>query len=273
MANEIGYPFQRVSSNPLETDRSVNTITQRDAIPSGIRWRGMLVHVVSEDTTYELRGGLLNTNWAETGGKDLTATHFRGNFDATAIDPSLDNSSGVIGDEYKVINGGVDVDFGSGDIRLNTGDIIIFHNNEWRVKVSNAGSSNKQPYFEATEGQTVFNVDASADNIDVWVGGVYQIETQDYNRVSGTVTLVPPYTLSAGDRVVYRTYSNESSIEPFTATASQTVFTLTNTPRTVDVHVGGVYQIQGQDYNISENIITFTYGLASGDKVTVRKFR
>lgn len=205
MPNEIGYSFARVSTNPIETDRQVNTITLRDAIPSGKRWEGMLVYVISEQTTYELKGGILNTDWAEIGGTDTTATHYRGEFDATALDPAIDNSNGVQGDEYKVINGGVNVDFGAGDVFLETGDIIIFHNSLWGVKVSpNYGSSYLVPYQLATAGQTVIPVDAEFVNVSLTINRVPQVKDVDFTFTSGTITML--YALTEDDLIDVRGY-------------------------------------------------------------------
>lgn len=133
--------------------------------------------------------------------------------------------------------------------------------------------SDKKPYQIATEGQSVFNVDPNADNIDVWVGSHYQIEGRDYNRVAGVVTLIAPYVLTAGDIFSYRTYSSDSTTEQFEATEGQTVFTLSSIARSNEIHVNALYQIEGLHYNISGNTLTFTYPLTEDDIVTRRKFR
>jgi len=125
--------------------------------------------------------------------------------------------------------------------------------------------------IEATDGQIIFNVNAIADNIDVWIGSDYQVEGVDYTRVAGIVTMTNPVTL--GDIFTYRTFSSDSTKEPFVATEGQTVFELSNNTRNVDVFVNGLYQIEIRDYTKSENFITFEYGLTAGDNVTVRKYR
>lgn len=131
--------------------------------------------------------------------------------------------------------------------------------------------SDKKPYQVATEGQTIFNVDANADNIDVWIGSHYQREGIDFTRVAGIVEM--DYALTAGDIFSYRTYSSDSTTEQFTATDGQDEFTLSSISRSNEIHVGSMYQIEGLHYNISENILTFTYMLSEGDIVTSRKFR
>lgn len=131
--------------------------------------------------------------------------------------------------------------------------------------------SDKKPYQIATEGQVVFNVDPTADNIDVWIGSHYQVEGRDFNRVAGIATMT--YALTAGDVFSYRTYSSDSTTEQFEATEGQTVFTLSSISRSNEIHVNALYQIEGLHYNISGNTLTFTYPLTEDDIVTRRKFR
>lgn len=133
------------------------------------------------------------------------------------------------------------------------------------------GGSEKPPYELATDGQTEILIDASADNVDVWINQVMQTETIDYNRLAGVVTMT--YALSENDSIVHRTYTSESVKEIFTADDLDTTVTLTSSPRSVDIWVNGVYQIEDIAYTISGNIITFTYSLSDGDYITVRKHR
>lgn len=69
MPENISSQFNRVYGFPIETHRSVSTILERDNIPGGVRWEGMLVYVsqAGEKRTYELRGGLTNEFWIEIG--------------------------------------------------------------------------------------------------------------------------------------------------------------------------------------------------------------
>jgi hypothetical protein len=43
--------------------RSVADLTERDAISDARRKEGMLVYVITTDTTYQLYGGITNSNW------------------------------------------------------------------------------------------------------------------------------------------------------------------------------------------------------------------
>jgi len=63
MPQDIISQFTRKYNAPIETARAVTSIALRDSILSSIRWAGMLVYVVNEQTTYELRGGIDNTDW------------------------------------------------------------------------------------------------------------------------------------------------------------------------------------------------------------------
>lgn len=65
MPQEIISQFDRKISFPLETFRQTSTINERDAIPSGIRWEGMLVYDLQTGTTYQLQGGIANSNWED----------------------------------------------------------------------------------------------------------------------------------------------------------------------------------------------------------------
>lgn len=65
MPENISSQFNRVYALPIETYRSVNSISNRNSIPGGVRWEGMHVYVAQagEQKTYELRGGLTNDFW------------------------------------------------------------------------------------------------------------------------------------------------------------------------------------------------------------------
>jgi len=63
MPSDLGYQFDRLFSKPIETNRQVQTINERDEIDENKRWEGMLVYVTSDESTYELRGGVSNAYW------------------------------------------------------------------------------------------------------------------------------------------------------------------------------------------------------------------
>jgi hypothetical protein len=63
MADSIISQFRREYNAPIETERQVQNIVDRDNINTSRRWQGMLVHVISENTTYSLGVALDNTAW------------------------------------------------------------------------------------------------------------------------------------------------------------------------------------------------------------------
>lgn len=94
-----------------------------------------------------------------------------------------------------------------GDWYIRNGTSIYQYNGSQWVPILNPivyAFSEKDPYFEATEGQTEFFIDADTVNVDIWVGGTYQVEGQDYTRDEDTITMT--YGLTAGDRVTVRQY-------------------------------------------------------------------
>lgn len=67
MGINVASSFTRNAPVPLDDATVVADLTARDAIASGVRYEGMEVYVVSEETNYQLRGGIANGNWEESG--------------------------------------------------------------------------------------------------------------------------------------------------------------------------------------------------------------
>src|SRR3972149_5085249 len=86
MAETIISQLDRAFANPLETNRQVNFISDRDAISALTRWEGMQVYVKSELTTFELRGGILNEHWIDISGVDSANYTPTGGYTGTAQD-------------------------------------------------------------------------------------------------------------------------------------------------------------------------------------------
>lgn len=63
-----GANFTRGAAIPLDDSFIMADLTARDAIQAGIRYEGMLVYVTSEQTMFQLQGGIDNVNWTEAGG-------------------------------------------------------------------------------------------------------------------------------------------------------------------------------------------------------------
>lgn len=70
MPEELGYQFDRVFGQPIERYRQVSTVAERDAIPTGKRWEGMLCYVTGESIDYQLSGGTDNSNWKDSNASD-----------------------------------------------------------------------------------------------------------------------------------------------------------------------------------------------------------
>lgn len=63
-----GANFTRGAAIPLDDTMTTATTTTRDAIVSGVRFQGMCVFVIADTKTYQLKAGILNTDWVEYGG-------------------------------------------------------------------------------------------------------------------------------------------------------------------------------------------------------------
>jgi len=79
MANKTGYQLERTFNRPLERYRTVTSITDRDAIPNGIRYKGMMCYVDGENKDYQLLGGVTNEDWTSVSADGL----FNKDFDTT----------------------------------------------------------------------------------------------------------------------------------------------------------------------------------------------
>ena len=93
MGIEVASSFTRKAAVPLDDAFAVNDLTARDAIISGVRFEGMLCYVKSDQTMYQLKGGITNSHWAEAGGSagaNLIRNKFSGNGSTTAFTLSID---------------------------------------------------------------------------------------------------------------------------------------------------------------------------------------
>lgn len=55
--------FDMKLAGPIEVKMQVQSLNDRNSIRTDERWRGMQVHVVEENTTFILIGGIDNTYW------------------------------------------------------------------------------------------------------------------------------------------------------------------------------------------------------------------
>lgn len=85
---QLGFPFERTTASPIDFYAKVADITARDAIPSGIRFQGMVVFCVSDTKTYQLKAGITNSDWVEYGsgsGSAPIVDKFNGDGSTTAF--------------------------------------------------------------------------------------------------------------------------------------------------------------------------------------------
>lgn len=72
----MAIPFEdsinRTTNAPRWTDEKVADVTARDALSATLRYEGMSVYVVSVAKTYQLQGGIANSDWKEFGGASIT---------------------------------------------------------------------------------------------------------------------------------------------------------------------------------------------------------
>lgn len=70
MAVTIIDPYDAQMPFPIDLRFRRNSIEDRDAMPSNIRWEGMPVYVMNEEAWFYLKGGLTNEFWEPWGAGD-----------------------------------------------------------------------------------------------------------------------------------------------------------------------------------------------------------
>lgn len=68
MGITLASNFDVNAALPLDSRMIAADATARDAIIAGVRYEGMLVYVVADQTMYQLQGGITNGDWAAAGG-------------------------------------------------------------------------------------------------------------------------------------------------------------------------------------------------------------
>lgn len=74
MAINLASSFGMNAALPLDDRTVVATTVARDAIVAGKRYEGMMVYVTATQVTYQLKGGILNANWAPIADLDTDGT-------------------------------------------------------------------------------------------------------------------------------------------------------------------------------------------------------
>ena len=68
MAYPVADSFGRTTASPRFADEVFDTLAERDAYASGLRYEGLLVYVKEDETSYRLKGGTDNADWVIDGG-------------------------------------------------------------------------------------------------------------------------------------------------------------------------------------------------------------
>jgi len=68
MAIELNDGFRIGSNIPVDSRYVLATLADRDALDPLVRYIGLATHVLEDETTYRLIGGIDNANWEEDGG-------------------------------------------------------------------------------------------------------------------------------------------------------------------------------------------------------------
>lgn len=68
MAIFLSSQFRELAGLPIEEKMVMIDLTARDAIPTIERYDGLFSYVVAEQKTYQLQGGITNSDWVEIGG-------------------------------------------------------------------------------------------------------------------------------------------------------------------------------------------------------------
>ena len=161
MGIKVTSNFDEQASLPLDSRTVQLNITNRNNIPSSIRYEGMVVYVIDDKKTYQLVNGITNTDWVEFGSSDiiddgnssLTTTYssdkidtlisgslnYLGSWDASSNTPYISDGTGTANDYYKVSVAGTQ-NLGSTNIVFNVGDDVIHNGTVWE-KFGSSGIS------------------------------------------------------------------------------------------------------------------------------------
>jgi hypothetical protein len=95
MSIPLSSNFDVNAALPLDARFIVADLTARDAIIAGKRYLGMLVYVISDTKTYQLKTGILNSDWIEfgSGGATINVEKFSGNGATTTFTLALNAGS------------------------------------------------------------------------------------------------------------------------------------------------------------------------------------
>lgn len=96
MAYPVADEFGRTTAQPRFSDEVFDTLAERDAFASGLRYEGMLVYVKEDETSYRLKGGTDNVNWVVDGGGSGSGVVVVADIAARDAIPDDERSQGMI---------------------------------------------------------------------------------------------------------------------------------------------------------------------------------
>ena len=166
----------------------------------------------------------------------------------------------------------------TGMLRYNStlGKVEFYNGSAWsNINVDNAYVRTN---ITATSGQTSFTVAYTVGYVDVFLNGVKLIAGTDFTATNGTAVVLAAGA-ATGDlfeavawnaaNVAQQAYTKTS----FTATASQTTFTVDYTVGFVNVYLNGVLLLDGTEYTATNGTsIVLAAGAAVNDSVVVEAF-
>lgn len=144
MGIALGSNFTLNTALPLDDRMTVPNLIARDAIPALRRFEGMIVYVKSEQTNFQLIGGILDSNWIELsgsgGGSGSTGVNTGKLFlvndsvnTMNVIGEYLVNCPGIIVEYYIVRRTDLEVKRVSGILRLETFPEEALSANRWKL--------------------------------------------------------------------------------------------------------------------------------------------
>ena len=199
--------------------RSVSTITQRNAIKTSLRKEGMEVYVKADSTIYQLRNGITNSNWFNTGSTAsngiLTVDTMKGSNSNWLAGPGLviQGYIGASGGKVQILGGS-----GNGGEGGNGGDVSI---NSGSSTVGSAGNITLTPGNGSgnTHGTVNLLGKVYANNIPVETNPNYLLVTKnDTLKKIQTIDLSIGYTVSAYASGTVYSLTNSSALCHFGTT-------------------------------------------------------
>jgi hypothetical protein len=156
------------------------------------------------------------------------------------------------------------------------GKVEFYNGSAWsNINVDNAYVRTN---VTATSGQTSFTVSYTVGYVDVFLNGIKLIAGTDFTATNGTAVVLAAGA-ATGDlfeaiawsaaNISQQAYTKTS----FTATASQTTFSVTYTAGFVNVYLNGVLLLDGTEYTATNGTsIVLAAGAAVNDSVVVEAF-